>query len=98
MSLSLSLMVLDECLDEECGDLRSKILSGLLSPRVLGCRAEDAAADAHREVLADKFLELGAVLAREQVEGRHPIRHGTVDVRAALEQQVGHRDAASASA
>ena len=38
-----------ECLDEECGDLRSKIVSGLLSPRVLGCRAEDAAADAHRE-------------------------------------------------
>ena len=27
-------------------------MPGLLSQRVLGCRAEDAAADAHREVLA----------------------------------------------
>ena len=41
-------------------------MSGLLSPRMLGCRAEDAAADAHREVLADNLLQLlGAVLARE---------------------------------
>ena len=56
--------------------------------------AEDAAADAHREELADKLLHLGAVLAREQVEGRHPIRHGTDDLRAALEQQVRHGSAA----
>ena len=63
-----------------------------LSPRVLG-RAEDAAADAHREELADKLLHLGAVLAREQVEGRHPIRHGTVDLRTtALPRRSRHGD------
>ena len=74
-------------------------MSGLLSQRVLGCRAEDAAADAHREVLADNLLQLlGAVLAREHIEGRHPLgpghMHGTVDIRAALEQQANHRGAA----
>ena len=75
-------------------------MSGLLSQRVLGCRAEDAAADAHREVLADNLLQLlGAVLAREHIEGRHPLgpghMHGTVDIRAALEQQANHRGAAA---
>ena len=67
---------------------------------MLGCRAEDAAADAHREVLADNLLQLlGAVLAREHIEGRHPLgpghMHGTVDIRAALEQQANHRGAAA---
>ena len=75
-------------------------MSGLLSQRVLGCRAEDAAADAHREVLADSLLQLlGAVVAHEIIEGRHPFgpghMHGTVDIRAALEQQVNHRGAAA---
>ena len=75
-------------------------MSGLLSQRVLGCRAEDAAADAHREVLADNLLQLlGALLAPEHIEGRLPFgpghMHGTVDIRAALEQQVNHRGAAA---
>ena len=75
-------------------------MPGLLSQRVLGCRAEDAAADAHREVLADNLLQLlGAVLAREHIEGRHPSgpahMHWTVDICAALEQQVNHRGAAA---
>ena len=75
-------------------------MSGLLSQRVLGCRAEDAAADAHREVLADNLLQLlGAVVAHEIIEGRHPFgpghMHGTVDIRAALEQQANHRGAAA---
>ena len=74
----LALVVLDECLDEECGDLlRSKILSGLLSPRVLlppVPRVVEPAATTGIEAVTT--FEDTARTARRVFGGAHPTTGG----------------------